>query len=131
VKDGTSYEKVAKMLKVTSRSVQTWTKNFKGSGIEGLKDKGGSGQKPFFPREKEEELKNVILGRQAKKSGGRLTGTDIQKIVNEEFGIGYALRTTYDLLHRINFVCIFSRSKHPKSDQEAQQNFKRDFKKKS
>jgi len=131
VKDGTSYRAVAKMLKVTFRSVQTWANKFKNSGIEGLKDKGGSGQKPFFPREREEELKRVISERQAKKGGGRLTGTDIQKIVNEDFGIGYALRATYDLLHRINFVCITSRSKHPKSDQKAQEEFKKNFKKKS
>jgi len=131
IKDGTSYRKVSKMLKVSLVSVQEWANKFRDFGIEGLKDKGGGGKKPLFPKEKEEELKNLILEKQKKKSGGRLTGTDIQKIVNDDFGITCALRTTYDLLHRIGLVWISSRSKHPKSDVEAQEDFKINFKKKS
>ena len=131
IKEGVSYRKVAKMLKVDTSSVQKWVNRFKDSGIEGMKDKGGSGKKPSFPREKEEDLKNLILEKQTKKNGGRLTGADIQKIINNDFGVKCALRTTYDLLHRIGFVWISSRSKHPKSDQEAQDDFKNNFKKKS
>ena len=131
IKDGTSYRKVAKMLKTSANTVQTYANKFRDFGVAGLKDKEGRGRKPNFPRDKEKELEKVILERQKKRKGGRLTGTDIKNIVNKEFGIGCALRTTYDLLNRINFVCISSRSKHPKSDQKAQEDFKRNFKKKS
>jgi len=131
IKDGTSYRKVAKMLKTSAHSVQTYANEFRDSGIDGLRDKEGRGRKPNFPKDKEKELEKVILEKQKKRSGGRLTGSDVHKIVNEDFGIGCALRTIYDLLRRINFVCISSRSKHPKSDQKAQEDFKKNFKKKN
>jgi len=130
IKDGTSYRKTAKMLKITVPSVQTYANNFRDFGIEGLKDKEGKGRKPNFPKEKEEELKNTILERQMQKGGGRLTGADIQKIVSKEFKVKSALRTTYDLIHRIGLVWISSRSKHPKNDKKIQEDFKKNFKKK-
>jgi len=131
IKDGASYRKTAKMLKVSLVSVQNWANRFKKSGLKGLNDQEGSGCKPLFPQEKEEELKRLILEKQSKKSGGRLTGTDIKKIVNDDFGVKCALRTVYDLLHKIGLVWISSRSKHPKNDKKAQEDFKKNFKKKS
>jgi len=131
IKDGTSYREVAKMLKTSTHSVQTYANKFRDSGIDGLRDKEGRGRKPNFPRDKEKELEKVILEKQKKRNGGRLTGNDIHKIVENDFGIKCALRTIYDLLHRIDFVCISSRSKHPKSDKKTQEDFKRNFKKKN
>ena len=130
VKDGVPYRKVADMMKVEYVTVQNWVNSFSESGIEGLKEKGGRGKKPLFPEEKEGELKKIILKKQNLRNGGRLVGNDIKKIINKHFGIEYSLRSTYTLLHKIGLVCISSRSKHPKSNEKMQEEFKKNFKKK-
>lgn len=131
VKDGVSYRKIEKMLKITYVSVQNWVNRFAAEGVEGLKDKDVGGKEPYFPKDKEEQLRNLIIERQSEMKGGRLIGIDIQKIVKKQFGVAYHLSSIYELLARINMVCVSSRSKHPKSDPKAQESFKKDFKKKS
>jgi len=131
VKDGASYRDTASMLKTTYRSVQNWVNRFVEEGVAGLQDKDVGGKEPYFPREREEELRNLIVKTQSEMRGGRLIGIDIQRIVKEKFGVAYQPSSIYELLARINMVCISSRSKHPKSDKEIQEAFKKDFKKKS
>jgi transposase len=130
VKDRVPYRKVAEMLKVDHISIQNWVNAFAESGLEGLKEHGGRGKKPLFSKEKEDELKKIVLKKQKTRNGGRLVGNDIKKIINERLGIEYSLRSTYDLLHKIGLVCISSRSKHPKSNEKMQEEFKKNFKKK-
>ena len=131
VKEGKAYPKVAEMMKVSCGTVQNWINKFVNEGIDGLKDKSVGGKKPFFPKDREEELKNLIIELQSKMKGGRLIGTDIKKIVEDKFEVVLCLSSIYELLARINMVCVSSRSKHPKSDLKAQESFKKDFKKKS
>lgn len=131
IKDGTSYRKTAEMVKKSYPSVQNWVNRFVEEGLEGLRDKEGKGKKTFLPKDKEPELRKLIVETQSEMRGGRLIGTDIQKIVEDQFGVVYSLSSTYELLDRINVVCVSSRSKHPKSDMEKQESFKKDFKKKS
>lgn len=60
-----------------------------------------------------------------KPQGGRLMGKDIQKYVKDNFGVNYNVRNIYHLMKKLNIVWITSRSKHPKQDLEAQNNFKK------
>jgi len=131
VKEGKAYPKVAEMMKVSCSTVQNWVNKFVDKGIEELKDKTVGGKKPFFPKDREEELINLIIELQSKMKGGRLIGIDIKKIVKDKFDVSLCLSSIYELLARINMVCVSSRSKHPKSDLKSQETFKRDFKKKS
>ena len=131
VKEGKAYPKIAEMMKVTCATVQNWVNKFADEGLESLKDNNIGGKKPFFSKDKEEELKNLIIEKQSKMRGGRLIGKDIKKIIKNQFGVKLCLSSTYELLARINMVCVSSRSKHPKSDVQAQESFKKDFKKKS
>jgi len=131
VKDGMSYRKTATMMKVTWITVQNWVNKFVEEGVEGLQGKDVIRRQPLFPRKREDELRKFIIKKQSEMRGGRLIGTDIQKIVREQFGVEYALSSIYELLARIGMVCISSRSKHPKSDDKKQEAFKKDFKKKS
>lgn len=130
VKDDVSYRDIVKMLKVALSTVQEWVNKFGESGLEGLQEKGNRGRKPKLLIEQEFKLKKIILKKQATKKGGALIGEDIQKIIFDSFGVKYALRTTYKVLHRIGLSWVSSRSKHPKSDKKAQEKFKKDFKKK-
>ena len=131
VKEGKAYPKVAEMMKVSCSTVQNWVNKFVDEGIEELKDKNVGGKKPFFPKDREEELRDLIVELQSEMKGGRLIGADIKKIVKDKFDVELCLSSIYELLARINMVCVSSRSRHPKSDPKAQESFKKNFKKKS
>lgn len=45
----------------------------------------------------------------------------------EEYGAKCALKTVYNTMHRLGFSWITSRSMHPKSNQETQNTYKKNF----
>ena len=57
--------------------------------------------------------------------GGRITGKQLHKIVCKEFSVNCSLKTIYNTLHRLNLSWISCRSKHPKSDIEVQELYKK------
>ena len=58
-------------------------------------------------------------------AGGRITGKQLQSIIAKEFSIKCCLQTIYNTLHKLKFSWITSRSKHPKSDPEIQELYKK------
>ncbi|WP_376708513.1 helix-turn-helix domain-containing protein [Shewanella surugensis] len=56
--------------------------------------------------------------------GGRLTGADIHRYIQSEFGGNYHPDFIYYLLNHMGFSWITSRSKHPKQSIDAQEAFK-------
>ena len=65
---------------------------------------------------------------QQEKEGGRVTGKDIQMRLQNKWGISYGLGGTYNLLDKCKIVWITGRSKHPKSNPEEQEEFKKNSK---
>ena len=61
----------------------------------------------------------------AKPQGGRLMWKDIQKHIKDTYAVNYHVRSIYYLMKELNIVWITSRSKHPKQDLEAQEDFKK------
>jgi transposase len=54
-------------------------------------------------------------------------GKDIQKHIQEIYGVNYHVRNIYHLMKEMDLVWITSRSKHPKQDLEAQEAFKKTY----
>lgn len=131
LKAGKAIGRVATSLGIDRHSIGTWYANYKKSGLAGLEDKPRSGPLPKIPKDREKEFMEKIEYMQATRKGGRVTGYDIQEMALKNFGAAYAENSIYSTLHRLNVVWISARSKHPKSDEEAQEKFKKDFKKKS
>ena len=71
------------------------------------------------------EGKTLLTKLSTDDTGGRITGKQLQSIIMAEFSIKCCLRTVYNILHRLNFSWISSRSKHPKSDMEVQELYKK------
>jgi len=116
---GMSHRKTAKMLQVSAVSINNWVNRFKKAGLEGLQDKAlGRGRNQMLPKNKEEELKELVLKAQKNLTGGRLIGDDIIELVKKKYGITYSSSGIYHLLHRIGLVWISSRSQHPKSNKK-------------
>ncbi|MBM9520458.1 winged helix-turn-helix domain-containing protein [Desulforhopalus vacuolatus] len=125
LKDGKTQEQTANSLKTSPSTVKLTYKRFKKNGISGLDDLPKKGANFKLPKDQHEKFKKYILERQKKREGGRLTGYEIRDIIKDNWNVTYSLAGVYRLLHYLGLSCISSRSKHPKQDEEAQENFKK------
>lgn len=125
MRDGKSNSDIACMLKVHRMTITDWIKKFNQEGIEGLQEKGGRGAKQKLQTSDHEAFQKAVLELQDNKRGGRIKGKDVLKLMEDKFGIKCTLKSVYNALHRVNLVWISGRSKHPKSDPEAQLAFKK------
>ena len=130
LKQGIKITKVASLVGVDRHAVGRWYDAFKAQGLQGLNDKPRPGRVPKLAREREFDFLKQIEVLQNTRSGGRITGYDIQKLAKDAFDADYADDTIYTVLKRLNFSWITARSKHPKFDKKAQAAFKKTLKKK-
>lgn len=125
LKNGKTARETAELICVHENSVKRWLKSFSTKGLEGLKEGVGRGAKRKIPKDQEEIFRASILELQANRKGGRIRGSDVLTLMKEKLGVNCSLDTAYESLKRANFVWITSRSKHPNSDQEEQDDFKK------
>ncbi len=123
--DGTSRTEIAKILKVSRRSVNIWIKAYLDFGLEGLNAKPRSGRPAKLTQDQLAQVKSYVVDNAIKPQGGRLQGKDIQDYIQVTFGVTYQKTNIYHLLHKLNLSWITTRSKHPKQSIEAQESFKK------
>lgn len=120
-----SLKKTAKLLKTERQTIREWLTKFKESGLDGLSDKHRSGRPPRLKKDQEAAFAAAVLQLQEDRKGGRITGSDIQKLAEEKFNVKYSLDRIYTLLAQLKIVWITGRSKHPKSNEALQEDFKK------
>jgi len=123
--EGDSRASIARTLNVSRRLVNEWISAYLSHGFDGLALKLATGRPPLLNDEEKSTLKKYVLSHAVKPQGGRLMGKDIQKHIKETYGVKYHIRNIYHLMKELNIVWITSRSKHPKQDLEAQEDFKK------
>ncbi len=128
LQEGREYHEVAQFLCVKLETVKKWVKRFKVSGLDGLRESPRSGAKRKLKKEQEIDFKTAVIALQENRTGGRITGHDIQNLLKEKFQVKYCLNSVYNLLNNLDLVWITVRSKHPKQSQEKQDSFKKNFK---
>ena len=126
---GFSETEAASLLDVHPQAVYKWLYRYKEGGADSLKDQGGRGRKNTLTDEQEQEFKNAVLTLQEQREGGRVVGRDIKKMLKEKFGIECVNSTVYKLLHKAGLSWISGRTRHPESDPEEQEAFKKTSKK--
>jgi transposase len=129
IRDGKSNSEIALMLKIHRMTITDWIKKFNEEGINGLKEKEGRGAKQKLNISNHDAFRRAVLELQDKKQGGRIKGKDVLNLMEDKFGIKCTLKSVYNALHRVDLVWISGRSKHPKSDPEAQETFKKTLEK--
>jgi transposase len=129
--DGKSFTATAAAIRIKLRTLMNWVKRFRAQGINGLKDRPGRGSKPYLPLKERAAFKQAVLELQQKRSGGRVRGSDVLALMKEKYNVDPTLSTVYNTLKRADLVWITGRSIHPKADIEAQEDFKKNFEKKS
>lgn len=128
VKNDKKKQDVAKMFNVHTVTLRNWIMAFLNKGVSGLQEGRRSGRRKKLSQEKEEEFRQQIERLQEELPGGRIRGQDIQVLLKEKFCVDYKLSSVYDVLARCDVSWISARSKHPKSDQMAQEEFKKNSK---
>lgn len=130
LESGKTKTEVAAMFQVSFPTLRTWLVRFIAEGVKGLADRVGKGRKRKLSSEQEEDFRQQVEELQDKREGGRVRGQDVQVLLKEKFCVDHALPSVYHVLERCGLSWISSRSKHPKSDPAAQEDFKKNSKKK-
>jgi transposase len=73
----------------------------------------------------EKWLSDKIQALSEAKEGGYITGYELQDQLNKKYGVTCSLKTIYNKLHQLNFSWITSRSIHPKTSIQAQDEYKK------
>lgn len=123
--EGKSRYKAAEILNVSRRSVNEWASHYFKFGLAGLDAKKQTGRPAYISNLEKQQLINFIHNKSQSTDGGRLTGQDIVTYIKKEFGVQYQLNSVYNLLKSLGFSWITSRSKHPKQDEQVQEDFKK------
>lgn len=125
IKEGKTLEQISDSIKVHWKTIQSWLSKFRSSGIDGLYVKTTRIKPNKLTKEADDWIVTFLTMLSTSDTGGYITGKQLQPIVQAEFSIKCCLRTIYNTLHRLNFSWISSRSKHPKSDVEIQELYKK------
>jgi len=128
LQEGHSITETAKMCRVERSTIYDWLYRFKQGGIAALKEREGRGLKPKLPQAQHQAFRKAVLELQNKWKGGRIKGLDVMRLMQEKLGITCSLDTVYRALAKVDLVS--ARPKHPKTDFQAQDGFKKTSKKK-
>ncbi len=102
---------------------------FNDEGPEGLKNRAGAGRPRLLTEEQMQELSAIVeTGPDPAIEGVvRWRRIDLQRVIEERFGVSYSERTISDLLAALSFSHITGRPQHPKQDQRVIEAFKKTF----
>ncbi len=130
LQSGKTKTEVTDIFRVTFPTLRAWILRFIAEGLNGLQEKKGKGRKRKLPWSQEENFRQQVEALQKSREGGRIRGQDVQLLLKEKFCVDHALPSVYHVLKRCGLSWISARSKHPKSDPQAQEDFKKNSKKK-
>jgi transposase len=123
---GQTIPQTAKRMDISERPLRKWLHRFNKYGPSGLCDAPRPGQPTKLNSIQVEKFSTrVRLGVTEQDNVCSLRGKDIQQILQKEFNAQYSLGGTYLLLHRLGFSCLCPRPRHPQTNIEAQETFKK------
>lgn len=124
--EGLTANEVATQTKLCRRQVQNWVRRFNGAGLSGLDDRPGRGRPCPLSSEQQAQFKTrLATGPTAKDEVCTLRGEDVQRILEQEFGILRKLSSVYHLLHSLGYSSLVPRPRHAKADPGRQELFKK------
>lgn len=124
--EGLTADEVATQTKLCRRQVQNWVRRFNCEGLSGLEDRLGRGRPCPLSTEQQAQFKSrLATGPPAKDEVRTLRGEDIQRILEQEFGIPRKLSSVYYLLHSLGYSSLAPRPRHAEADPGRQELFKK------
>ena len=124
--EGLTADEVAKQTKLCRRQVQNWVCRFNSAGLAGLEDRPGRGRPGPLSAEQRAQLQARLAAEPtAQDEVSALRGQDIQRILEQEFGVLRKLSSVYHLLHALGYSSLAPRPRHPQADPGRQALFKK------
>ena len=127
-KEGKTCVEVAEILGICKSSVSFWTRRYNETRC--LEDKPRKGRPTPLTEEKLQEMKEKIKETVLEQNGkAGLSSKEILVFIEKETGKTYTIRHVERLLHKMGFSLITPRVNHIRKDEEAQEKFRKGFKK--
>lgn len=124
--EGHTGKEIGQRVDLSERRVQAWLKRYNEEGVAGLVDRPGRGPSSLLTAEEADRLKaRLDAPPRSEDQVCTLRGKDVQRILEEEFGIRRKLGAVYKLLHVLGYSSLVPRPRHHQADPVAQEAFKK------
>lgn len=133
VYDGMSREAAAAVGGMDRQTLRDWVHRFNAEGPDGLMDRPRPGLRRRLSDAQMRELAQIVETGPDRSVDGvvRWRRVDLQRVIEERFGVVYSERTITDLLAALSFSYISGRPKHPAQDERVIKAFKKTFRARS
>jgi transposase len=127
VYDGMSREAAAAVGGMDRQTLRDWVHRFNAEGPAGLRDRPRSGMPRRLSDTQMRELAGIVeTGPDPAVDGVvRWRRVDLQRVIEDRFGVAYSERAITDLLKALTFSYISGRPKHPGQDTRVLEAFKK------
>ena len=127
VYDGMSRADAARVGGMDRQTLRDWAHRFNEEGPEGLRDRPHSGRPRQLSEAQMRELAEIVeTGPDPVLDGVvRWRRVDLQRVIEERFGVSYSERAISDLLRALSFSYISGRPQHPRQDPRVLEGFKK------
>jgi transposase len=127
VLEGQTREAAARAGGMDRQTLCDWVHRYNEEGLAGLHDRRRSGRRPRLTAEQMAELETVVeRGPDPERDGVvRWRRVDLQALIKDRFEVELHERSVGKLLHRLGFVRMSVRPRHPLSDPQVQEMFKK------
>src|SRR5512135_2017815 len=122
---GRTAQDIALALGCSLRAVKNWVAQYNQGRIEALHERPRSGRPLRLAPQEYPRLRQRLDAPPRPEDGVcTLRGLDVQRILEQEFGVLMGLQAVYDLLHRLDYSSLLPRPQHEDSIPEVQEFFK-------
>ena len=127
VLEGSSREAAARAAGMDRQTLRDWVHRYNAEGLAGLHDRPRSGRQPRLTPEQMAELEKVVDDGPDPETDGvvRWRRVDLKALIKARYDVELHERSVGKLLRRLGFARLSVRPKHPASDPEAQEAFKK------
>ena len=124
-KQGRTAQDIADALGCSLKAVKNWVAQYNCGGIDALYERPRSGRPPRLDPQEYPRLKQRLDAPPRPEDGVcTFRGRDVQRILEQEFGVLMSLQAVYDLLHRFGYSSLMPRPQHEDANPEVQEFFK-------
>lgn len=130
--EGGSRQEAEEIACLRVSNFRVWLKRFNELGIAGLRNKKAPGRLPIMSFQVQEALKKKVLeGPGTSEEIVRYRLVDLQKFLQEEHQVSMCLSGLWYQLQELGFTWKTGRQRHPRSEEEIQEAFKKTFPRRS
>ena len=124
--EGHSAAVISQRLGVKRPTIARWVRQYNLRGVSSFHDASRPGRPLRLPAEHVPDFRRRLEAGPRPEDGiCSLRGVDVQRILEQEFGVAYSLNGVYGLLRQLGYSSLMPRPQHCETDLEAGEDFKK------